>query len=119
MSNRADLSFGPAGRQIPIRSAHTFVSRFLGLMGRREETQGLWLKPCASIHTFMMRFDLDVVFLSKDERVVSVHRGLAPGRTAVGGRGAHSAVEMPSSLGLCDALEPGMRFPFERSSRLP
>lgn len=109
------LHFGPDGARIPIHRADAFFSRFLGLMGRRQSSEGLWLIPCASIHTFMMRFDLDVVFLSRDEKIVSIHRGMKPGRTALGGKGAWSAVEMPSDLHLTDSLAVGEPFPFLRT----
>ena len=46
--------------------AESFVSRFMGLMGKSglEAGEGIWLRPCNSIHMWFMRFPIDVVFVS-------------------------------------------------------
>lgn len=78
-----------------IEVADTTWKRFMGLMGRPEQPpgSGLLLDPCGSIHMFFMKFALDVIFLSRDDHVVKVVRGIQPWRIA-GARGAHKAVEM-------------------------
>ena len=60
------------------------VSRARGLLGRSglEGGEGLLLKPTFSIHTFFMRFAIDVVFLDKSGSVVDVVRALKPWRAA-------------------------------------
>jgi uncharacterized membrane protein (UPF0127 family) len=42
--------------------------------------EGIYLVPCEWLHTFGMRFSIDVAFLSADGRVLSVHHGLKPNR---------------------------------------
>ena len=37
-----------------------------------ESGEGLWIVPCPMIHTFFMRFPIDVLFLDKRLRVVRV-----------------------------------------------
>lgn len=46
--------------------AESFFSRFLGLMGRAElpPSRGLLIPRCKSVHTWFMRFPIDVVFLT-------------------------------------------------------
>lgn len=56
--------------------------RLLGLMFSKDigERDGLLITPCNSIHTFFMRYDLDIVFLSKSDEVVKIIREMKPWR---------------------------------------
>lgn len=45
-----------------------------------EGSDALWITPCNQIHTFFMRFSLDVVFLTKDLKVVKVLKSVKPYR---------------------------------------
>ncbi len=95
------------------RSAATFFSRLRGLLGRRDldEGEGLLIRPTSSIHTFFMRFTLDVAFLDRDGRVVKLVPGLRPWRMSFA-RGARSALELSAGeierreLRVGDHLEP-------------
>ena len=66
-----------------------------GLLGRRglESGEGLLLRPTGSVHTFFMRFPIDVVFLSRDGEVLKVARAL-PAWRADGARRAKGALEL-------------------------
>jgi len=66
-----------------------------GLLGRRglESGEGLLLKPAGSVHTFFMRFPIDVVFLSREGDVLKVARALPAWRLA-GARRAKAALEL-------------------------
>ena len=57
-----------------VELAASFGARLKGLLGRDglPEGQGLWIDPCNSVHTFFMRFPIDVLFLDKSQRVVRV-----------------------------------------------
>ena len=54
--------------------ADTPVSRLRGLLGRDELAagEGLLLRPESSIHTWFMRFPIDVLFLEADLTVLSM-----------------------------------------------
>jgi uncharacterized protein len=69
--------------------------RMRGLLGRRglESGEGLLLKPAGSVHTFFMRFPIDVVFLSREGDVLKVARALPAWRLA-GARRAKAALEL-------------------------
>jgi uncharacterized membrane protein (UPF0127 family) len=69
-----------------------------GLLGRGRlpEGQGLWIKPCKSVHTFFMRFAIDVVYLDKEGTVCKTSPGVRPFRFSSGGRQAHSVLELPA-----------------------
>lgn len=64
-----------------IRVAGSRCERLLGLALRaRPPDHALLLPRCRSIHTFGMRFPLDLVWLDAHGRVVRVDRGVPPGR---------------------------------------
>ncbi|MCB0876269.1 MAG: DUF192 domain-containing protein, partial [Solirubrobacterales bacterium] len=60
------------GVVVPV--ARGFAPRLLGLAGldRAQAGPGLLIPRCASVHTFGMRFPLDIVFLDDAEREVRV-----------------------------------------------
>ncbi len=62
--------------------ADTFLSRARGLMFRKDmnDFDGMIIKPCNSIHTFGMRFSIDVVFMNNKYEVVKVFENLKPYR---------------------------------------
>jgi uncharacterized membrane protein (UPF0127 family) len=62
--------------------ADTFYKRMKGLLGKSEMLTGeaLWIKPCNSIHTFLMRFPIDVIFLNKNNKVIATKKKLRPNR---------------------------------------
>jgi uncharacterized membrane protein (UPF0127 family) len=83
------------GRRVPV--ALTLPARFLGLslLDRRAAGPGLLLPGCRGVHTFGMRFPLDLIFLDLEWRPVSLRRGIPPRRFAFDRR-AESVLELPS-----------------------
>jgi uncharacterized membrane protein (UPF0127 family) len=77
-----------------------FRARLLGLAGlsREQAGGGLLIPDCSSVHTFGMRFALDLVFLDGHGRPLSVHRGVPPRRIAWS-RGAAAVLELPAREG--------------------
>ena len=88
-----------------LRIATSMFARLRGLLGRPEPPpgEGLWIVPCAGVHTFGMRYPIDVVFLDRFGRVVTMRPWLSPARMVPWVRGAHSALELRrDSLAACD-----------------
>lgn len=56
------------------------LARFIGLMGKRswDNNQALLISGCKQIHTWFMRFPIDVVFFDADQRIIKVIEGLPP-----------------------------------------
>jgi uncharacterized protein len=79
-----------------LRVPRTFVGRGMGLMLRRElpAGEGMWITPCNGIHTFLMRFPIDAVFVDRRLRVVRVCAGLRPWRVVPLVLRAHSVLEL-------------------------
>jgi hypothetical protein len=83
-------------------------TRLRGLLGRRglEPGEGMLFRPEGSVHTFFMRFPLDVVFCDRELVVLGVERDLGPWRAA-GRKGARVVVELP--VGGAAGIAPGDR----------
>ena len=81
-----------------VQLADTPRSRRIGLLqhARLEPGDGLWIYPTQAIHTFGMRFPIDVAFLDSLMRVKRVYHGLAPYRLTALVWGARSVLELPS-----------------------
>ena len=81
-----------------VQLADTPRSRRIGLLKHQslEPGQGLWIYPTQAIHTFGMRFPIDVAFLDRRLRVKRVYHGLAPFRLTTLVWGAQSVLELPS-----------------------
>ena len=84
-----------AGR---VGVADSILTRMKGLLGKKSlpEGEALWLRPCNSVHTFGMRFPIDVIFLDRHQRVVALFRDLRPNRLTIPSFSASSALELPA-----------------------
>lgn len=80
----------------------------LGCDGLRPGT-GLLIPDCRLIHTFGMRFSLDLVFLDGEGRVICVKSAVPPRRLAWGGRRACHVLEVAAGWLKKEALPPGLR----------
>jgi len=57
--------------------------------------EGLWIVPCEGVHTFFMKFPIDVVFLNRKRKVLKVRANMGRRRIAMSLR-AHSVLELPA-----------------------
>ena len=89
--------------------AETPLSRLKGLLGRSrlEPGEGLLIRPTWSVHTFFMRFPIDVVFVDRSLRILAVAPNLRPWRAAARRR-AHAALELAAGECVRRRIEPGM-----------
>jgi uncharacterized membrane protein (UPF0127 family) len=80
-----------------IDVADDSAARAKGLLKRDklEDGTGLWIVPCEAIHTFFMRFTIDVLYIDRKRRVRKVVRRLVPWRMSVCLL-AHSVLELPA-----------------------
>jgi len=98
-----------------IEVADEASTRRKGLLGRTNllAGEGLWIVPCEAIHTFGMKFPIDLVFLDRNKVVKKVRHNVVPGRLSIC-LSAHSVLELASgSIRLSgtlpgDALEIGV-----------
>ena len=80
-----------------IRVADTTLTRFVGLMGRGSLApgHGLLIQPSNGVHTFWMRFAIDVLLLDREQRVLLSYGNMRPFRITAINWKASSALELP------------------------
>jgi len=78
-----------------VKIADTYMRRTVGLLGRKTlpPDEGIVLRPSFSIHTFFMRFPIDLIFLDQDLVVIKLAENLRPFHTS-SCRGAREVVEL-------------------------
>lgn len=107
---RRQLVDADSGRTVVDRLelATTFWQRLRGWQMRAIPAPGtgLLIAPCRSVHTFWMRFSIDVMFLAEDGTIIRVVSDAAPWRIVTPVRAAHAVLEMPT--GRC-MLKEGQR----------
>jgi len=86
------------GREVRVAGGPR--ARLLGLahLDREEAGAGLLIPRCSSVHTFGMRFPLDLYFLGAGGEVISIRRSLPARRLAFCGR-ASAVLELPAEEG--------------------
>lgn len=89
-------------------------TRRTGLLkhARLEPGQGLWITPCEAVHTFWMKFAIDVVFLDRRKRVRKVRAAVPPWRISAC-LTAHSVLELPAGTAAASGTQPGDQLAFE------
>lgn len=78
--------------------ASSLGQRMKGLLGRSSLSlnEALILKPCASLHTFFMRFAIDVLFLDKDLQIIRLIQNMPPYRLSPIIWSSKMAIELPA-----------------------
>jgi uncharacterized protein len=96
-----------------LEVADTGPKRNKGLLGRKglAEGEGLWISPCESVHTFFMRFAIDLVYLDRANTVRKVRASVPPWRLSAC-LTAHSILELPSGVIGATQTEPGDKLEF-------
>ncbi len=91
-----------------LEAAHTGAKRRKGLLGRDglAAGEGLWIVPCESVHTFFMRFPIDLVYLDREKKIKKTRNAVGPWRLSAC-LSAHSILELPAGTILRTQSEPG------------
>ena len=78
-----------------VRVAKSFRSRLVGLLGTRElpDGHGLLIEPGGGIHTFFMKYAIDVVFLNHSGMILEATSAMAPNRLKFAPRACAAVVE--------------------------
>ena len=102
-----------------VTVARTPQARLRGLLGRATlgPGEGLLLRPCNGIHTWGMRFSIDVVFVDAESIVVRIESALPPGRMIPWVRRACQALELPPGTAAAVGLVPGARLCIQGATR--
>lgn len=98
-----------------ITVAETSQARRTGLLKHTglEQGEGLWIVPSEGVHCFGMKFDIDVLFLSKKRQVLKLRPRM--GRRAISFcLRAHSVLELPAGAIAATATQVGDQLQLER-----
>ena len=89
------------------------AKRRKGLLGRDglAPEEGLWIVPCEAVHTFGMRFRIDLVYLDRNHRVKKVRSDVPPLRMSAC-LTAHSVLELASGTIRRTQTSPGDKLEF-------
>jgi len=89
--------------------ADTFLKRLTGLLNRKSLNKGeaLILSPSNSIHSFFMRFAIDVIFLDKSGKVIDVLFSFKPFRFSAIYFTCHTVIEFPKNTLKLSQTQPG------------
>ncbi len=81
-----------------IGCADSFFKRLKGLMFTKNlpAGHGLLIKPCQSIHTFFMKYPIDVVYLDGNNEIVGLDEDMNPAKIGKVHRKSKSVLELPS-----------------------
>ena len=95
--------------------ADTSATRRTGLLKHTglAPGEGLWIVPCEGVHTFFMKFAIDVVFLNKKRKVLKIRPNMVRRRFAVS-LFAHSVLELPAGYLAETGTQPGDQLELEK-----
>jgi uncharacterized membrane protein (UPF0127 family) len=102
LADRADIADTSAKRRTGLLK-HTGLAR----------GEGLWIVPCEGVHTFRMKFPIDVVFLNKQRKVLKIRPNMVKSRIALSLL-AHSVLELPAGTLDETGTERGDQLEFEK-----
>jgi len=91
-----DIDKDPVVITLKVYLASDFFKRLFGLLAFKplEETEGLLIKDCRSIHTMWMRYSIDAVFIDKQDRVTAIYKDMVPFRFSPYIKDACSVLEL-------------------------
>ena len=95
---------------ITVLIADNFFARFKGLMLKKSlnEIDALCIEPCNSIHTFFMRFDIDVIFIDKNGVIIKIVNAMKPSRVTPIVRRSVQVIETQGGFCKKKQIEVGM-----------
>jgi uncharacterized membrane protein (UPF0127 family) len=84
-----------------VKTATTYYARMRGLIGTFQhqlDFDALHLIPCKGVHTYGMKYSLDLAFLDRQGRVIALKKNIAPNKICSSPKGTQSVLERPTSM---------------------
>jgi len=96
--------------------ADTSEKRRTGLLkhDHLDPGQGLWIVPCESVHSFFMKFAIDLIYLDRNKKVRKVRHRMVPWRLSAC-LTAHSILELPAGVVAASGTQKGDQLEIEDS----
>jgi uncharacterized membrane protein (UPF0127 family) len=95
--------------------ADTSAKRRTGLLKHKglSPGEGLWIVPSEGVHTFGMKFAIDVVFLNRQRKILKIRPNMGKARMSLSLR-AHSVLELPAGTLEATGTQAGDQLEFEK-----
>lgn len=95
--------------------ADTAEKRNTGLLKHQSlpPGDGLWIVPTQSVHTFFMKFEIDVLYLNKARKILKIRPSMAKWRVSAC-FSAHSVLELPAGMAATTGTSVGDQLEFEK-----
>lgn len=83
-----------------VQMADGIFTRLMGLMGKPglPEGHGIWIVPCADIHSCFMRFEFDAIFVNKEGKVLHIEEKMKPWRISKFVKGGKAVLELDGGV---------------------
>lgn len=101
--------------ELDVRKTENFVERTRGLLKTDSllSTQALWITPCNSVHTFGMKYPIDVIYLDAGQCIRSIRTNLKPTRISFNIL-SKSVIEIKAGMATQLGLSKGDKIVFEQ-----
>jgi uncharacterized protein len=95
-----------------LRVAKNALQRAIGLLGcpGLADDEAFLLSPCGGVHTWGMRFPIDLLFLDREGRALHVAANVKPWRICGPIRRARTVIELPAGAIARLHLQAGRRY---------
>src|SRR5665647_718739 len=102
-----------------VLKAHTFFRRLKGLMFTKSLPSGfcLHIRPCRSVHTFFMKYTIDILYLDAQYNIIGVEANLKPGKLGAIYPNSVSVIELPEGTIQQNDIQIGQTVRFEPSTK--
>ena len=72
-------------KKVNVIVAKSFFKRFIGLMFKRKKVDyGLYFPKCASVHTFFMFQNIDIIMTDQNDIITEIYKDVTPNRVILG-----------------------------------
>lgn len=80
-----------------VKIADNFFARLKGLMftKKMDKKDGLIIRPCKQVHTFFMRYNIDVLFLSYENKIIDIYYNMEKDKISKLYKDADYVLELP------------------------
>lgn len=95
--------------------ANTFFQRLKGLLKKKkiDDDEGLLIQPCNQVHTLGMKFDIDVIFISKLGEIIHIEANMSPGCVSPLISKSQMVLELKSGIVSDKSIVKGKRVAFD------
>jgi uncharacterized protein len=102
-----------------VMRANTFFRRLKGLMFTKSLPSGccLHIQPCRSVHTFFMKYTIDILYLDAQYNIIGVEAKLKPGKIGAVYSNSVSVIELPEGTIQQKDIQIGQAVRFEPTTK--